>query len=79
MSRNRLTEQAIANIKAADKAKLEKIPGSGYKVTLVKDKSSIELTDKTQQRPVIFSSKDNAKRSLIRHNENIDISLKPQI
>jgi hypothetical protein len=77
MSRNRLTDQAIANVKAAENAELEK-GFFGYQVHLRKGPTSVTLVDKTN-RPVVYTSKDAAKRALGRHNCDLRISLKPQI
>ena len=77
MPRNRLTDQAIANVMAADVAELQKAPG-GWQVHLSSAKGSIALADK-HQRPVTYSSKDAAKRALARHNPAIDVAIKPQI
>ena len=77
MTRNRLTDQAIANIGAANKANLERVP-NGYHIELSSKKGSVKLTDKAS-RPVIYTSKEAAKKALQRHNEDINISLKPQI
>jgi len=74
--RNRLTDQAIADIKAATSAQLEKV-SFGWQVVLEKGGARIALEDKTD-RPVVYTSKDAAKRSLERHNEDINISLKPR-
>lgn len=76
-SKNRLTDQAIANVKAATRAQLEEV-ASGWQVCLASEAASIRLADK-HNRPVIYTSKDAAKRSLARHNEAIHISFKPQI
>ena len=77
MSRNRLTDQAITNVKAVNRAQLEKVSG-GYRVHLIKEQTSILLNDR-MDRPVVYPSKDSAKRALGRHNDEINISLKPQI
>jgi trehalose-6-phosphatase len=78
MARNRLTEQAIANISAAKKAELERVNGV-YHVQLSSSKGKeVKVIDK-MSRPVAYSSKEAAKKALLRHNENITISLKPQI
>ena len=77
MLRNRLTDQAIANIGAAGKAELEKING-GYHVQLSSRKGEITLADK-MSRPVTYPSKEAAKKALLRHNKDISISIKPQI
>jgi hypothetical protein len=77
MNRNRLTEQAIANISAAKKAELERVHG-GYHIQLSSKKGEITITDK-MSRPVTYTSKEAAKKALLRHNEDINILLKPQI
>ena len=77
MTRNRLTEQAIANISAAKKAELEKVNG-GYHIQLTSKKGGVTITDK-MSRPVTYTSKEAAKKALLRHNNDINISLKPQI
>lgn len=77
MHRNRLTDQAIANIRAADVAQLQKIAG-GWQVHLSRSKGSVVLSDKFD-RPTIYESKDSAKRAVYRHNDSIKISIKPQI
>ncbi len=77
MTRNRLTEQAIANIKAAKEAKLEKNP-CGWQVKLASETASVPLADKAN-RPVVYPSKEAAKRALGRHNDAIEISVKAMI
>ena len=77
MNRNRLTDQAIANINAANRAELERVPG-GYHIQLSSKKGSVKLTDKIC-RPVTYTSNVTAKKALLRHNQGINISLKPEI
>ena len=76
MSRNRLTDQTIANIKAAEQAQLVKVP-LGWQVELSKETKSIPLADKVS-RPVVYSSKEAARRALGRYNPALEISLKPE-
>lgn len=78
MPRNRLTDQAIANIRAADSAHLKRVPGGGWNIDLSSSKGSAALVDK-HDRPVVYPSKDSAKRALGRHNGEISISVKPQL
>lgn len=77
MSRNRLTDQAIANVKAADSAQLKKVTG-GWNVDLASRNGGLTLADKYGH-PVIYPSKDAAKRALARHNDAIEVSIKPQL
>mgnify|MGYP001110533704 FL=1 len=77
MPRNRLTDQAIANINAADSAQLQKATG-GWNVHLSSSNGSVMLADKLGH-PVIYSSKDAAKRALARHNDSIEVGIKPQL
>jgi hypothetical protein len=77
MHRNRLTDQAIANIRAANVAQLQKTSG-GWQVHLSSSKGSVILSDKFD-RPTIYESKDSAKRAIYRHNESIKLNIKPQI
>lgn len=77
MQRNRLTDQAIANIKAAQAAQLEQVKG-GWKVSLSSSKAEKVLADRLD-RPVVYGSKDAARRAIVRHNESIEFSIKPQL
>lgn len=78
MDRIRLTEQAVVNIRAARTANLVKNK-SGYIVQVSNKKGdSIFVLDKFD-RPVIYGSKDAAKKAIKRHNPNADVFLKAQI
>ncbi|MCK9189492.1 hypothetical protein [Acidithiobacillus sp.] len=77
MPRNRLTDQAIANIKAANAAQLQKATG-GWNVHLSSSKGAMMLADKFG-RPAVYSSKDAAKRAIARHNDSIELGIKPQL
>jgi hypothetical protein len=75
--RNRLTDQAIANIGAAKSAQLTKAPG-GWNVTLSSKKATVVLADKNG-RPVLYKSKGAATRAIGRHNASLEPSIAPQL
>ena len=77
MPRNRLTAQAIADVKAATTASLIRSKG-GYRVDLCNGRNCVRMLDKIS-RAVVFPSQDAAKRTLQRHNEDIQISLKSRL
>lgn len=72
--RNRLTEQAIADIRIADEITLSKGKG-GYRVNAHKGDNATRIYDKNGC-SVIYKSKDAAKRAIKRHNETAEIRLK---
>ena len=80
MTRNRLTDLAIADIKDAKSAELVKTSGGWY-VRLSKGKNyrPLMLDDKSG-RSITYRSKTDAKRALIRHNKKLskNISIKAQ-
>ena len=76
MPRNRLTEQAIANIKDADYVELVKNNGV-WNVHLCKEDECITLSNKLGH-PVVYSSKENAKRSISGQNPDLTFKIKSQ-
>ncbi len=76
MPRNRLPDQAIADIGAAKSAELEKTSGV-WNVRLFKGKlyRSVMLEDKFGV-PIIYRSKADAKRTLIRHNKKLSKNIR---
>lgn len=77
MTRNRLTEQSIADVRSATDASIVRSKG-GYRVDLCKGQNCVRLLDKLG-RSVVYSSKDAAKRALERHNPKISIALKSRL
>ena len=75
--RVKLTELAIADVKKATTAKLVKSKG-GYRVDVCNEHASERLLDKLG-RAVIYSSKDNAKRTLNRHNPALKVEIKSRL
>lgn len=76
-TRNRLTDLAIANVGAAEKALLVKVE-RGWQVELCNDNKCISLKDKEDD-PVVYSAKNAATKALARHNPDIQIKVKPQL
>lgn len=76
-TRNRLTDQAIADTKAAETAVLVKVK-RGWQVQLCNGKKCVALDDK-DGKPVVYSAKNAAKKALGRHNPEIEIEIKSQL
>lgn len=75
--RNRLTDQAVANVGAAHTALLVKIDG-GWQVELCNDNKCINLDNKLGE-SVVYPAKGAATRTLTRHNARIKVKVKPQL
>jgi len=76
-TRNRLTDLAIANIEAANSARLVKVD-EGWEVELCNGNMCIRLADKNGN-PAVYSAKSSVSKALERHNPEIKIKVKSQL
>jgi hypothetical protein len=74
--RNRLTLQAIADLQSATDATLHRDRG-GYRVEVANEHGKTFLLDRVNN-PVVYSSRDAAKRAIERHNPSITPVMAPQ-
>lgn len=74
--RNRLTLQAIADLQSATSATLHRDRG-GYRVEVANEHGSTYLLDRVNN-PVVYTSRDAAKRAIERHNPEIAPAMAPQ-
>lgn len=77
MSRKRMTDQSVVNVKAAVSATLHDV-GDGYVVSL-EGSTGKTVNVKDGNGDLVYPSKAAANRALNAHNPSLSASLKPEI
>lgn len=77
MTRKRMTDQSVVNVKAAVKATLHDA-GDGYIVTL-EGKTGKSINIKDGNGDLVYSSKASANKAITKHNPQLTANLQPEI